>query len=166
MAISHREFRLDRRIGNFANLGKRLGIVAAGVAGCGPGAASIFPLGLRWQPVGLAILLTEPLAERHRVVPAHVDHGVLVGLLETRVSPREIPAEAELLLVGSQPIVPGFSSFLRLGLVVRVGDKLPELASRDVVRAQVKRPRDPHAVLWMLVVEKICFEKIARRRSY
>ena len=71
---------------NIADRGQRLGIVAAVVAGCRPRTAGIFPLGLRGQPVALALLLAKPLAEGHGVVPTHAVHRVvgvvaLVGLL-------------------------------------------------------------------------------------
>ena len=155
-----RELRLGGCIEHVADRGQRLGIVAVIVPRCRPGTAGVFPLGLRGQSVRLALLLAQPLAKLHRVVPTHVHHGVLVGLLETRVPPGILLVEAELLLVGVPAPGPRLLSLLRVRLVACISDELPKLPPRDVVSTQVERLRDPHAVLGMLDLEEVRGQKI------
>jgi len=58
-----------------------VGEVVAGVEARGrTGAAGVFPFGLGRQPIGQSFLLRQPLAESDRVVPAHKDHRLVVGL--------------------------------------------------------------------------------------
>src|SRR5215469_10503998 len=73
-------------------------VVPKAVARLGPRPASKLPLGLRRQAVVPAIFVAEPLAERHRIVPACFDDRVLVRLLESRVPPVELTTFGEVLL--------------------------------------------------------------------
>ena len=114
-----RELRLGRRVGHVRHLGQRLGIVAAVIPCFRSGPAGVFPLGLGRQPVGLAFLAAEPLAEGHRVVPAYVHHRVLVGLLETRVPPGILLVEPELFLLGVPALGPRIIALLRVRFVAR-----------------------------------------------
>src|SRR5208337_57106 len=76
-----------RRILDVPDLGQGLRVVAVEIPRSRAGTASIFPLGLSGKTVGLALLPAQPLGEGHGVVPAHVDHRVKIGLLETGLTP-------------------------------------------------------------------------------
>ena len=79
-----REFPLSRQIGDVAPALTAVGITAPRV-GCGAaGPAGIFPLGLRREVIALSLLVAEPAAKRHRIVPTHIDDRVAVILRKAR----------------------------------------------------------------------------------
>src|SRR5262249_55173859 len=103
------------------------------------GPAGILPFRLRRQPVGPRALLTlrQPLAERHRLVPAHVDHRVVVRLRESRVLPGVAPVLDELAL-GLVPAIAALAVPLGLRAMSLLVDEPAELADRDLVDPQIE----------------------------
>src|SRR5205807_2349146 len=69
--------------------------IAAVKLRCRASATTILPLSLRGQAVFFALLLAEPFAECHRVLPAHIGHRMLVrgpgpDLLPTHGAPERV----------------------------------------------------------------------------
>src|SRR5205814_104314 len=126
-----RVLRFRRSIGHVPRRRQRFWIIAAEVfRGC-PGPARVFPLGFAGQAVRLALRPAQPFTERHRVVPAHIYHRVLVGLLESRIEPGVLRVLLELafLLV---PAVAPFAVLLGFSPVTCLVDEPAELATRDL----------------------------------
>ncbi len=84
------------------------------------------------------------------VIPAHVDHWVLIGLLETRV----LPGKLRVLVEEHGLLIPAECSppvLLGLGLVTGLVHKKAKLTAGHSRDTQIKWPRDPDLVLRMLV---------------
>src|SRR5690349_8827690 len=80
-------FLVGGRVHEAADLGQLGGIGAVIIARRRAGAAGVFPLGFSRQAIAFAFALTQPIAERDGVVPAHVEHRMVVGLRKANVAP-------------------------------------------------------------------------------
>ncbi|MNT01070.1 hypothetical protein D3C72_1355220 [compost metagenome] len=129
-------------------------IVPRAVARARAGAAGVLPLGLGRQAVAPALRLAQPGGQRLRVVPAHVDHRVVVALREARVAPRVARVTAFEgiaaprgggVVVGAPAVAAGAVGH-RFGHMARSLEKAPELAHRHLVPAHPECPRDAHLV--------------------
>src|SRR5262249_51916718 len=101
------------------------------VPGCRTGTACVLPLSLTRKRVLLALLPAQPPTERHRIVPAHADHGVVVRLLEAGIPPVCGGVEFPGSILGVAPKRTGIPVFC-IGLESRCLDELSELTDRDL----------------------------------
>jgi hypothetical protein len=116
------------------------------------GAAGVLPLRLSRQAVGAAFLPAQPVAERPRIVPDDVHHGVAVVLPVAGVLPAVLAAVVDEAAGGRVVARGALAVGLGGGLVPRRPDEGAELPEGDFVHAQVVGPPDADAVLRPLVL--------------
>lgn len=132
--------RLGRAAGVFGPPGERCeipGVVAEVIYGGAAGAAGIFPLRLRGQPVGgpgrpVVIQRIQPPGESLRVVPTQAHHRMLIGLLEVRSAPVCIPCLSYLGTFVDEGAGER-AALLRLRPMARSLNKSAELADGDLL---------------------------------
>src|SRR5262249_33414522 len=106
--------------------------------------ATILPLGLRGHAVVLSLLLAQPSAKLHSVIPTYADHRLIVGLRKAGTHPVRIGIRHPLTIremTSSAPFPLG------LRLVSRCLRELSKLPNRNLGLSQVKRLRDLHFML-------------------
>ena len=98
----------------------------------------------------LRLLAAEPITERNGIVPAHVDHWVIVALRKSRLMPSPLRFLHQYLSRWiSTPSA--LSIPLAIGCVTRVGNKLTELANRHFATSQEERSGNPYPMLRYLM---------------
>ena len=106
-------------------LTQRLRVVTERIPRRAPSAAGVFPLRLGRKPVLLPLLPTQPVAERRRIKPAHVQHRMVIGLVVARQAPGKLRILAPPVRC-RVPTQTAFSVLLGVGLVASRFDEPAE----------------------------------------
>src|SRR5262249_36645637 len=103
------------------------------------GPAAILPLGFRGQAIFSSLLLAQPIAECHRVIPTEADHRMIVGLRKTWTQPVRVGVHFP---VPIREMTMGAPFPLGLRLISRCLCELAKLPDRDLGLPHVKGMRD------------------------